>query len=375
MVIAVDTRFLLPNLLEGIGYCTKEWCSRLAARHAQHEFVFIFDRPFDPQFVTAANITPVVMGPPARRPLLWHWWYNYRLPGILKKYKADVFLGTAGFCSLRTRIPQVLVVHDLSFLHFPQGIASSYQRFYKKYTPRFIQKAKAVVTVSEFSKQDIILQYGTAAEKITVALNGIRSEMRPVSAEEREAVKTTYAAGEEYFIYTGSIHPRKNLTTLLKAFSIFKKWQRSNMKLLLCGRLAWQFDGFVKSLGTYKYRNDVHLTGYLPGAEQARLLASAYALVYPSYFEGFGLPLAEAMQCGTPVIASGTSAMPETGGDAALYAAPDDVEGLAAQMMRLYKDEELRNQLREKGFQQAGRFSWERSADVLWNCIEKAAGL
>jgi glycosyltransferase involved in cell wall biosynthesis len=374
MVIAVDTRFLLSAYLEGYGYCIREWCSRLAAQHPAHEFVLIFDRDYDQQFITAPNIRAVVTGPPARHPVLWKWWYDYKIPAVLKKYQATVFVGTGGFCSLRTRVPQVLVVHDLAFLHYPQGLPGLYRGFYKKYTPRFVKKAAAVFTISEFSKKDIVERYATAGEKITVAWNGIRDDMQPLTFEEKEAVKQQYTGGLEYFIYTGSIHPRKNLTHLLKAFSIFKKWQHSNMKLLLCGRLAWQYEAFVKSLETYKYRHDVQLTGYLPGAEQARLLAAAYALVYPSHFEGFGLPIAEAMQCGTPVITSNTSAMPEVGGDAALYAGPDDIEGIAAQMMRLYKDEELRSQLRQKGLERAARFNWQQSANALWSCIEKAAG-
>jgi glycosyltransferase involved in cell wall biosynthesis len=374
MRIAVNTRFLLKDYLEGYGYFTREIFSRLAQQHPQHEFIFIFDRPFDKQFIFSGNITPVVAGPAARHPLLWKLWYDYKLPRILKKMKADVFVSPDGFCSLRTNIPQVTVIHDLAFLHRPKDIPRSHLWYYKKYTPRFIKKSSQLITVSHASQQDILSRYPQAAGKITVVPNAARNNFQPVSWEQKTTVKDMYAGGREYFVYTGSIHPRKNILNLLKAFSIFKKWQQSDMKLLLCGRLAWKNEAFRKMLATYKYRNDVQLTGYLPEEELAAVVASAYAMVYPSHFEGFGLPVVEAMQADVPVVASNTDAITETGGDAILYASPDDYEELAAQMMLLYKDEALRARQIEKGRIQNTRFNWQQSSEMMWHCIQLAAG-
>ncbi|MCW3086812.1 MAG: glycosyltransferase family 4 protein, partial [Sediminibacterium sp.] len=174
-------------------------------------------------------------------------------------------------------------------------------------------------------------------------------------------------------LFTGGIHPRKNLINLLKAFSQFKKWQHSNMKLVLAGRLAWQYDEVIEKLKTYKYREDVVVTGYLPSAELARLTGGAYAMVYPSWFEGFGLPVIEAMQCEVPVITSSTSSMPETGGDAALYADPSQPDEIAKHMLDLYKDEIRRSRLIAAGKQQASRFSWDLAASQLWEQISQAA--
>jgi glycosyltransferase involved in cell wall biosynthesis len=374
MRIAINTRFLLSGSLEGYGHFIFEIFSRLAAQYPQHQFIYIFDRPFDPAFITAPNITPVVTGPPARHPLLWKYWYGYRLPAAAKKAGAEVLVCPDGFCSLHTKIPQVTVVHDLAFLDQPKAIAASHLRFYKRHTPRFIKKSHSVVTVSQYSKEDIIKNYGTSEAKITIVPNAARAIFQPVSWQQREAIKAQYSAGHEYFVYVGSIHPRKNLVNLLKAFSIFKKWQRSDMKLLLCGRLAWQHEAFEESLTTYKHRADVVLMGYQPEATLAQVLAGAYAMVYPSYFEGFGMPVLEAMQCGVPVVTSNTSALPETGGDAALYASPAEPEAIAGEMMRLYKDETLRSALIVKGLARAQTFVWNQSAACLWTCIEKAAG-
>lgn len=371
MRIAVNTRFLLKDYLEGYGRFTFEIFKRIVEAHPQHEFIFLFDSPFNEDFIFTKNVTPVVVGPAARHPLLWKWWYDYKIPSILKKHKADVFVSPDGFCSLRTKVPQITVIHDLAFLHRPKDIPRSHLWFYKRYTPKFIKKSKALITVSQASQQDIIEHYPEAAGKITVAHNAARQGFQPLNWEQKQLVKEKHTESREYFLYTGSIHPRKNLVNLLKAFSIFKKWQQSEMKLVLCGRSAWKNEAFQKDLATYKYRNDVHLTGYLPDDELCAVTASAYALVYPSYFEGFGLPVAEAMQSGVPVITTKTPALMETGGDAALYAPADDIEQLAAQMMAIYKDEHLRAQQIDKGLKQAAKFSWQRSAETVWNCIQQ----
>jgi glycosyltransferase involved in cell wall biosynthesis len=373
MRIAVNTRFLQAGKLEGYGWFVHELLRRITTAHPEHQFVFIFDRPYDERFLFSSNVEPLVARPAARHPLLWKWWYDYKLPFVLKKLKAGLFVSPDGFCSLRTRIPQLTVVHDLAFLHYAGGNYKSHERYYKKVTPACIKKSRKLVTVSQFSKQDIIQQYGTPAEKITVVPNAARSVFIKLDYAERQAVKDAYTDGREYFIYTGSIHPRKNLTSLLKAFSVFKKWQHSDMKLVLCGRAAWKSADFIKSIETYKYRKDLVLTGYVPDTELARLTASAYAMVYPSYFEGFGLPVVEAMQCGVPVVCAHTSALPETGGAAALYADPADHQQIAAQMMLLYKDEHLRGLQVQKGFEQAARFNWDASAALFWQAMMDAA--
>lgn len=142
--------------------------------------------------------------------------------------------------------------------------------------------------------------------------------------------------------------------------------------MVLAGRLAWKYNSFMESLKTYKYRSDVVVTGYLPEQELAALTGSAYALVYPSLWEGFGVPVLEAMRCEVPVITSSGSAMQEIAGDAALYADPQHFHELAEQMMRLYKDERLRNELVQKGKEVEKHFTWDRTARLLWNAIQKA---
>ncbi len=369
MKIAVNTRLLLKDNLEGIGYFVYETFRRITSQHQDHDFIFIFDRPVDPYFVFGKNVKTIVAGPPARHPLLWKYWFDYKIPGILRKEKADLFISCDGFCSLRTRTPQLLMVHDLAFLHHPAFAKRSHYRYYKRYTPKFLQKASRIATVSEFSKSDIHNSYNTAMDKMDVVYSAAKESFRPLSFDQRQEVKNKYTNGKEFFLYTGAIHPRKNLINLLKAFSIFKKRLHSNIKLVLAGRLAWNYDSFLEDLKRYKYRDDVILTGYVQESDLLGITASAYAMVYPSLVEGFGVPVLEAMQSGIPVITSSSSAMQEIAQKAALYSDPNDVNDIAEKMMFVYKDENLRNELIQKGEQQARNYSWQKTSELLWETI------
>lgn len=372
MRIAVNTRFLLADYLEGYGYFVFESLKYIVKSHPEHEFTFIFDRPYDQRFIFSPNIIPVIAGPPARHPLLWKYWYDVKIPAVLKKYSAEIFLSPDGICSLTTNVPQCIIVHDLAFLHYPSHYKGSHLRFFKKYIPKFLQKAQSIVTVSKFSKKDIVQQYKTDPKKITVVYNAAKEIFRPVTAEIAVTVKKKYTDGKEYFLYVGAIHPRKNLVNLLKGFSIFKKRQQSNLKLVIVGRLAWKYDSFILDLKKYKYRHEVTLLGYVSEKELAEIMASSYALIYPSLFEGFGVPVLEAMKCDVPVITSSGSSMEEVAKEAALYADPKSFEDIADKMMLIYKDEKLRKELIEKGRSTAQEYSWQQSGELLWQVIQNA---
>lgn len=372
MVIAVNTRLLLKDQLEGIGYFTKEVFLILANKYPEHRFYFLFDREYDPALTFPPNVSPLMVSPPARHPVLWKFWFDLKIAWILRKIKAEVFISPDGFCSLTTSVPQCLVIHDLGFLHQPGAYKTSHLKFYRHYTPKFIKKAQTITTVSEFSKKDIIHNYNTDADKIQVVYSGVKDIFHPLTNNEQDAIKKKYTEGKEYFIYTGAIQPRKNLINLLKAFSIFKKRQKSEMKLVLAGRLAWKNDAFLDLLKTYKYREDVVLTNYVEEKELAKLTASAYSLVYPSLFEGFGVPVLEAMQCNVAVLTSVNSSMQEIAEDAALYFDATNHTDMAEKLMLIYKDESLRSRLIEKGKQVGVNYNWERTANLLWQSVLKA---
>jgi len=371
MRIAVNTRFLLKGKLEGIGWFTNEIIKRVVLAHPEHEFIFLFDRPYDPQFIFASNVIPVVIAPPARHPILWYIWFEWSVKRALRKYKADVFISTDGFLSLSTPTPTLLVVHDLAFEHYPEHLPFKFRYYLRRFTPKFVKQANEVVTVSSYSKQDIIDTYHTEADKISIVYNGAHDLYRPLRFEEKQVIQEKYAGGCEYFVFAGAIHPRKNVIRLLQAFAIFKRKQRSHMKLLIIGRFAWNADTIRMAFEQHPYKEDVVHYDYMQVDELKQVIGAAYVLTFVSLFEGFGIPILEAMKCGVPGIVSNTSSMPEVAGDAALLVNPLDEADIARAMSLMYKDENLRKQLAEAAIRQATKFSWDESALAFYQIIEK----
>ncbi len=371
MRIAVNTRLLLKGKLEGIGWFTHQTLERIVRDHPEHEFIFFFDRPYDPSFVFAKNVTPVVVSPPARHPILFLIWFDLTVPLMLRKYKADLFLSTDGQMSMTTKVPTCLVIHDLAFEHYPAHLVFSQRAYWQYFSPKFAHRAKRVVTVSEFSKADISKRYKVLPEKIDVAGNGAHDAYRPLEWAEREAVKQKYAGGCEYFVFAGALHPRKNVLNLLKAFISFKKHHRSTMKLVIAGRMAWKFKELVEMKDEMPFKEDVIWVGYMEVDELSKLIGAAYALVYASLFEGFGIPILEALKCNVPAIVSNTSSMPEVAGDAALLVDPNDPEDIAAKMGKLYKDEVLRTKLIAAAPAQVAKYNWDNAAKQLWQSMMK----
>jgi len=371
MRIAVNTRLLLKGKLEGIGWFTYQTLERMVRNHPEHEFFFFFDRAYDPQFIFAPNVTPVVVHPQARHPLLFYIWFEWSLPIVLRKYKIDLFLSPDGYMSLSTRVPTCLVIHDLAFEHYPGHFVLSHRMYWRHYSPLFARKAKRIATVSTFSKDDISKRYGIAPANIDVVYNGAHDEYKPLSHAEREEVKKQYAGGCEYFVFAGALHPRKNIVNLLKAFVIFKKRQPTNMKLVIAGRPAWKYEEVEQMRAEMPFKDDVQWIGYMNVDQLSKVIGGAYLLVYASLFEGFGIPILEAFQCNVPAIVSNTSSMPEVAGEAALLVDPSDPEDIAAKMHLLYKDEALRKQLIIKAQEQVKKFDWNSSAEKLWDSMMK----
>lgn len=373
MRVAVNTRLLLKDKLEGIGWFAHETLSRIVKNNPQNEFVFFFDREPHADFIFADNVRPVVLKPQARHPFLYYVWTEYSVPAALRKYKADVYYSPEGLGTLRSKVPSCITIHDLAYKHHPQFMDKLHHWHYRKYYPQYAARASRIVTVSEYTKEDIMKQFGVKPEKIDVVYNAGHTEYRPLPFEEKEKVKEAYTGGNEYFLFTGAIHPRKNIINLLKAFVKFKRRQRSNMKLVIVGRMAWQYSDIVDAQNRMPYKDDVIWTGYMGINELSKITGAAYALVYPSLFEGFGIPIVEAMECDVPVIVSNTSSMPEVGGPAALLVDPGSPDDIAEKMGMVYKDEVLRNRLIAAAKVQKQKFNWDVSAEKLWQSILKTA--
>lgn len=377
MKIAVNTRFLLSNKLEGIGMFTHEIFKRVVQLLPEHEFYFIFDRPYSEEFVFQNNVKPIVVAPPARHPFLWYWWFEKSIPKILKENNIDLFISPDGFASLNTSIPQFIVIHDLGFEHYPKHTPFLVQKYYQHFIPKYCQKASKILVVSNFTKHDIIQQYNIEESKIEVVYNGFSNEQNTsaeINLKSDNSFEKLELTTQQYFIFIGAIHPRKNILNLLKAFELHKH-SNSTFKLVLVGRNAWMNNEIHLYLSNMKYKTDVVWIEKITRKNLLFLLKNAYALCYPSLFEGFGIPLIEAMNLGVPVITSNVSALPEILGNAGILVSPTSTDEIANAMQQLVNDKKLRQTLIEKGHQQASRFSWDVSAQkivqLIQNWIEK----
>ena len=371
MRIAVNTRLLIKDKLGGIGFFTYQTLKRITRAHPEHTFYFIFDRNWDSEFIFSDNIIPVKLKPPTRHPILWHIWFQYRIPRLLKKIKPDLFLSPDGFISLHTNVPSLAVIHDINFLHFPQDLPFFVRKYYLKYFPLFSKKAKRISTVSEYSKTDMIDNYALAPGKIDVVYNGVDSIFKPLAQKEQQKIREKYCEGNPFFIFIGSLLPRKNLPKLFKAFDLFKQETESPHKLILIGDPMHSFREIDQTFSVMKFKTDVLLIGRVQRDDTALLLASSRALLFVSYFEGFGIPLIEAFRSEVPVLAGNQTSLPEIAADAALYVDPFSVQSIKEGMIEIEQNKLLREQLVSKGKIQGRKYSWDKSADLLWKSIEK----
>lgn len=374
MRIAVNTRFLLHDQLEGIGTFSHQVLKRLVQQHPEHEFLFIFDRPWHESFIYGSNVIPIAAFPQARHPILFYWWFEWSLPIVFKKYKADLFFSPDGYLSLRANLPQFPVFHDLAFEHYPEDVPKLASKHYRYYFPRYANKSRRLLTVSEFSKADIIEQYGIVSNKIDVVYNGADTLYQPVSQELVSKMEKTYAKGQHFYLYVGALHQRKNITRLLKAYSIYLEACQSKglpaKHLVIVGRKAWGTAEMEQVYnGSKALQEHVHFTGRLSLQDLASVMASAFCHLNVSYFEGFGIPILESMKCGVPVITSTPSSMEEVAGDAALNVNPLEVNSIASALQQMDFEVGLREQKAQACKASSDRFSWQQTADLVWKSI------
>jgi glycosyltransferase involved in cell wall biosynthesis len=308
---------------------------------------------------------------PTRHILIFIPWFELLLPYVLRKEKADIFLSPDGHISLLSRVPAIPVIHDLNFEHYPAQLPRLVRWYYRLFFPRFAKKAARIATVSAYTKADIVKQYGVNPDKIDVTYNGCNERYHPLGIAEQETARLTWSDGQPYFIFIGLIIPRKNLVRLLQAFELLKERSNSKVKLLVVGSKKWWDAEHEATLKKMKHAQDVVFLGRRGADELARLLGSALALTYVPVFEGFGIPILEAFAAGVPVITSSVTSMPEVSGDAALLADPFNPESIAEAMEKVLSNENLRETLREKGLKRKNDFSWDETAERLWQCVEK----
>ncbi len=284
-----------------------------------------------------------------------------------------VFHATEHLLAPLRGVPCVLTVHDLIFRLFPRHHKRLNHAYLNAIMPLFVQRAAAIIAVSACTRDDLIAHYGTPPEKITVIYEAAASHFAPPSPERIAAVRAQYGLPERTLITVGTIEPRKNLSRLVEALAILRR-DDPGLRLVVAGAVGWLAEGFFAALAQHGQAEAVIQPGYVPDADLPALIGGATAAVIPSLYEGFGLPVLEAMACGTPVACSATSSLGEIAGEAALTFDPADTGAMVATLRALLADPALRADLRARGLRRAAQFSWRKAARETWAVYERIAG-
>ncbi len=346
MVIAINTLALVDDELDYKSIFLKEVFNQIVRQNPTHQFIFIFNNTNSGRFNSEKNTTSIIVTPVLWAKGLSRHWYNIKLSIALKKHNPDLLIQTTGVCSSVIPYPQLLVLDDTN-----------------NCTRKSIIKAKQIIVSSNAIKNEILKKNNIDGDKIIVIEGAAKAFFKPLGFEEIMQVKDGYADGRDFFLLSED----ENLMNVLKAFSIFKKWQRSSMKLLVVVSSINQNKRMIQLLDTYKYRDDVILLSNLDEYKLAKLTASAYCVLLPTFNFNFPLRVIEAMQSGVPVIASNNVC--ENIENFVLYASADDSQKIAEQMQLIYKDEILRSKLVKEGYEKAASFTWEKTVDSFWDSI------
>jgi glycosyltransferase involved in cell wall biosynthesis len=298
-------------------------------------------------------------------------WTHVRLSWEMAQHPPDILFVPAHVLPPIRPKTSLVTIHDLGYLHFP-GSHPPLQRFYLDLSTRWNARvATHILADSEATKADLVKHYGTPCEKITIAYPGYDEHLAPVcEPEEMTAVRAHYNIPERYFLYVGTLHPRKNLSHLIDSFARLLQTSHPDVSLVLAGRRGWLYSEIFAQVEGLGLTNRVLFPGYVREEDKAALLSGAIAFVFPSLYEGFGLPVLEAQACGCPVICSNTSSLPEVAGSGALLVDPSDPAALIAAMGRLADDVGLRADLIVRGHANLARFSWSQCAQTVLSTIK-----
>ena len=346
----------------GIGRYVADLAEALLEHNGESEYVAFYNRASEAALVSpfagmGRLSTPHGDKPWRMRVLVAHLArlsQDHLLPGI------DVFHGADNLLPRLSCIRTVLTLHDLAFRLQP-GTFTPLNRWYLTVmTPRFLRAADAIIVDSESTKRDAMRLYGVPQERLTVVLPGVKSFFHPVRDPGRlQEIRSRYALPERFILHVGTVEPRKNLATLFEAFKLLSG---TEVKLVIAGRKGWSCEEIFARLARLGLESHVVFTGFVPDDDLPALYSLAEVFAYPSLYEGFGLPPLEAMACGTPVVSSNSSSLPEVVGDAAILVVPGDVPGWKEALETLLALAELKASLRERGLRRASRFTWEAAA-------------
>ncbi len=362
---------MLVPPLEGLGRFTHEVARRLLPLLGEVPVYMLLDRRPRPEFSYGGNQKNVVIPPPARHWTLYEVWYRIGVPFALWRHQPKVFFGTYGIAPapVARRAPTVLFIHDIAFERHPEFLPRGWAAYYRRVFRESTQRASLIIANSESVRADLREFYEVSSEKVLVTYNGIeRTLFQPLPSQVGAAIREHVSDGVPYILYVGSIHPRKNFIRLLGAYERLRERYREPLRLVVVGR--YLFRGGRQEVAEvyerYRYKKELIWRGSVSDEELVKLYNGAAVVAYPSLYEGFGYPVGEAMACGTVVVTSRVSSLPEVGGEAAFYADPYEEEDIARALYEaLTEPAEARAIRIQKGLQHIQRFSWDDTVQKI----------
>lgn len=378
MNIAFDAVPLVSDRMTGIGWCEAGQTAALAKLHPEHNYTYNFFSRTD-DHIKLERLKPFTE---SIDPNLAHFsGYIYRMISNFLPIPYSRFFGNADITHFFNYIAYpgvkgktVITVHDMVYKAFPETVRARTKYMLDTGLKRSMKRADLIVTDSEFSKREILKYFPQHENKLRVVPCGVDLlKFRPCDKQERiPEVKSMLGIEGEYFLYLGTIEPRKNLERLIGAYSIFiQKVKKDSPKLVLAGGKGWLYDSIFQKVTELGLSDKVIFTKYVPSEDMNPLMCGSLAFVFPSVYEGFGMPPLEAMACGVPVLASGEASLPEVTGGCAVIADAYSEESIADGLFKLYSDEELRKNLSKKGLERAKTFTWDKSAEMLYNVYKE----
>ena len=354
MNIIIDAR-CLSQPLTGVGYSVSQILKQFIEHHNEHEYTLY------------GSTLPY----PFRRLSK----YYFKMALSLANKKADLFWGTGFRGIFSKRFKTVISIYDMAHIYYPDFAEAEFYKFLSRKLKSHAQKAEMILTISDSTRRDVVNYLDIPEDKVRVTYLGVDPQYRPVGdSSVVQAIREKYGLPERYILFVGTLQPRKNVEGLLGAFRMLEDEYKVPHKLVLVGCKGWKYDGIFSRIERDGLSDKVVFPGYVDYQDLPVLYSAADLFVLPSYYEGFGLPILEAMACGTPVVTSNVSSMPEVAGDAAVLVDPKRTEDIAGGIYRVLNDPALAGTLRERGMIRAKEFTWEKCADETMQVFEEVVG-
>jgi glycosyltransferase involved in cell wall biosynthesis len=379
MRIGIDATPIINR--SGTGYYTQKLIEFLGRADSENEYIIFFPRDYEAHLEHSGmfeypNFREIKL--PAQGQVSLSIWKQMILPRQVRRLGIELFHFPAFIASLRIEVPFVVTVHDLCFWLFPDAFSRLRQLYYKRIIPRSVRTCDCVIADSESTRKDLLSYLAPVEARVQTIHLGV-DPVRFYNITDRAAhgrLREKYNVPEEFILYVGTLEPRKNIVRLVKAFKQGVVDRGSPHHLVVAGRKGWLYDDIFREVKSLNLHGRVHFLGHIEHRDLAGLYSMARVLAYPSLYEGFGLPCLEAMSCGTPVIASERSSLPELVADCALLIDPMSIDSIADALARICADAKSHQQLSERGLQRARKFSWlttaRKTVEVYNRTIEES---